>query len=153
MADGVVLTPTAKSGGANYLTMVQDGSLELALHHHVEGAQHGPYGGRPLPLAKIRASDNWRAACRELFHLAGLADPKATGGASIKLYGFDSNFPNRHVDYPEHFHVMLEWDNWQKNNVGPAFGICRAVRSRKLRRRLEGCRPRIGSRRYGARAL
>ncbi len=118
MADGVVLTPTAKSGGANYLTMVQDGSLELALHHHVEGAQHGPYGGRPLPWAKIRASDNWRAACRELFHLAGLADSKATDGASIKLYGFDSNFPNRHVDYPEHFHVMLEWDDWQKNNVG-----------------------------------
>ena len=118
MADGVVLTPTAKSGGANYLTMVHDGSLELALHHHVEGAQHGPYAGRPLPWAKIRASDNWRAACRELFHLAGLADPKATDGASIKLYGFDSNFPNRHVDYPEHFHVMLEWDDWQKNNVG-----------------------------------
>ena len=117
-ADGVVLTPITSSGGTNYLTMVQDGSIELALHHHVEGAQHGPYGGRPLPWSKIRASDNWRAACLELFRLAGLADPKATDGASIKLYGFDSNFPNRHVDYPEHFHVMLEWDDWQKNNVG-----------------------------------
>jgi len=117
-ADGLVLTPTAKSGGCNYLTMVQDGAIELALHHHVEGAQHGPYGGRPLPWAKIRASDNWRAACRELFHRAGLADMKSTEGASIKLYGFDSNFPNRHVDHPEHFHVMLEWNDWQKNNVG-----------------------------------
>ena len=81
--DGVMLKPTAKSGGANYLTMVQDGAIELALHHHVEGARHGPYDGRPLPWTKIRASDNWRAACRELFHLAGLADPKATDGASI----------------------------------------------------------------------
>jgi alpha-L-rhamnosidase len=116
--DGVMLTPTDSSGGTNYLTIVSEGAIELALHHHVEGAQHGPYGGRPLPWAKIRASDNWRAACRELFHLAGLADPKATDGASIKLYGFDSNFPNRHVDHPEHFHVMLEWDDWQKNNVG-----------------------------------
>lgn len=117
-ADGAVLTPTAPSGGASYLTMVRDGAIELALHHHVEGAQHGPYGGRPLPWKKIRASDNWRAACREIFHRAGLADPKATDGASVKLYGFDSNFPNRHVDHPEHFHVMLEWEGWQKNNVG-----------------------------------
>ena len=118
LADGISLVPTASSGGANYLTMVKDGAIELALHHHVEGAQHGPYGGKALPWTKIRASDNWRAACRELFHMAGLADSKATDGANIKLYGFDSNFPNRHVDHPEHFHVMLEWDNWRKNNVG-----------------------------------
>ena len=117
-AEGVVLTPTDASGGANYLTMVKDGAIELALHHHVEGAQHGPYGGKPLPWDRIRASDNWRAACREIFHRAGLADPKATDGASVKLYGFDSNFPNRHVDHPEHFHVMLEWNGWRKNNVG-----------------------------------
>ena len=117
-ADGVVLTPTDASGGTNYLTMVQDGAIELALHHHVEGAQHGPYGGKPLPWDRIRASDNWRAACREIFHRAGLADPKTADGASIKLYGFDSNFPNRHVDHPEHFHVMLEWDGWRQNNVG-----------------------------------
>ena len=116
--DGVVLTPTARSGGANYVTMIREGSIALALYHHVEGAQHGFYGGQPLPWAKIRASDNWRAACREIFHLAGLADTNATDGASIRLYGFDSNFPNRHVDHPEHFHVMLEWDNWKKNNVG-----------------------------------
>ncbi len=117
-ADGVVLTPTARSGGANYLTMVREGAIELALHHHVEGAQHGPYARRPLPWAQIRASDNWRAALRAAFKDAGLDSLAATDGASIKLYGFDSNFPNRHVDYPEHFHVMLEWDDWRKNNVG-----------------------------------
>ena len=116
--DGVVLTPTARSGGASYLTMVQDGAIELALHHHVEGAQHGPYAGCPLPGTKIRASDNWRAACWAMFRAAGLADRAATDGAGIKLYGFDSNFPQRHVDYPEHFHVMLEWAKWSKNNVG-----------------------------------
>ena len=116
--NGFVLKPTARSGGANYLTMVTDGSIELALHHHVDGAQHGPYGGRPLPWRQIRASDNWRAACWAMFRAAGLGAPAATGGASIKLYGFDSNFPRRHVDHPEHFHVMLEWDRWTKNNVG-----------------------------------
>lgn len=117
-ADGVILTPTARCGGACYLTGVRDGAVDLALHHHVEGAQHGPYAGRPLPWTKIRASDNWRAACLEMFRSAGLAETNATDGASIRLYGFDSNFPNRHVDYPEHFHVMLEWDGWAKNNVG-----------------------------------
>lgn len=118
VADGVAFTPMAESGGTNYLTMVEEGAIELALHHHVEGAQHGPYAGRPLPWMQIRASDNWRAACLTAFRAAGLSDPAGTGGASIKLYGFDSNFPRRHVDYPEHFHVMLEWDNWAKNNVG-----------------------------------
>jgi len=117
-ADGVVLTPRAESGGANYLTMVQDGAIELALHHHVEGAQHGPYARRPLPLAQIRASDNWRAALRAAFKDAGLDSFVATDGAVVNLYGFDSNFPRRHVDYPEHFHVMLMWDDWKKNNVG-----------------------------------
>ena len=115
---GVVLTPTARSGGANYLTMVREGAIELALHHHVEGAQHGPYARRPLPWAQIRASDNWRAASRAAFKDAGLDSFAATDGAVINLYGFDSNFPRRHVDYPEHFHVMLMWDNWKKNNVG-----------------------------------
>ena len=117
-ADGVVLTPIGASGGANYLTMVQDGALGLALHHHVEGAQHGPYGGKPLPWAEIRASDNWRAAAREMFKAADLATPNRTEGANINLYGFDSNFPNRHVDHPTHFHVMLEWGDFTTNSVG-----------------------------------
>jgi len=115
---GVVLTPTDSSGGTNYLTMVREGAIELALHHHVEGAQHGPYARRPLPWAQIRASDNWRAALRAAFKDAGLDSLAATDGAAINLYGFDSNFPRRHVDYPEHFHVMLMWDDWKKNNVG-----------------------------------
>lgn len=116
--DRVVLTPTAKSGGANYATMVQNGAIELGLYHHVEGAQHGPYGDRPLPWTQIRSSANWLVACREVFRRMGFLDPKAAKGADIKLYGFDSNFPNRHMDHPEHFHIMLEWDNWEKNNVG-----------------------------------
>jgi len=116
--DGVMLTPTDISGGTNYVTMVREGAIELALHHHVEGAQHGPYAGRPLPLAQIRASDNWRAALRAAFKDAGLDSFAATDGAAVNLYGFDSNFPRRHVDYPEHFHVMLMWDDWRKNNVG-----------------------------------
>lgn len=116
--DGVKFVPIGKHGGVGYYTQFQDGSIDLVFHHHVEGAQHGPYGGRPLPWPKIRASDNWRAACRAMFKLAGLGTIEETAGASIKLYGFDSNFPNRHVDHPEHFHVMLEWDGWRKNNVG-----------------------------------
>ena len=39
---------------------------------------------------------------------AVLVCAKGADGASIRLYGFDSNFPNRRVDHPEHFHVMLD---------------------------------------------
>ena len=116
--DGVVLTPTAKTGGACYITAVRDGAILLGAHHHVEGAQHGSYAGRPLPWTQIRASDNWRAACRAMFKAAGIATFDDTDGADIRLFGFDSNYPNHHVDYPEHFHVMLAWDGWARNNVG-----------------------------------
>ena len=115
---GVILKPTAKSGGASYITCVRDGVIDLGIHHHVEGAQHGPYAGRPLPWAKIRASDNWRAACHAMFKEAGFTSGEDTGGASIRLFGFDSNYPNHHVDHPEHFHVMLAWGGWENNNVG-----------------------------------
>ena len=117
-ADGVALKPTGKSGGVNYITSVSDGAITLGIHHHVEGAQHGRYGGRPLPWTQIRASDNWRAACLAMFKAAGIASLEDTDGANIRLFGFDSNYPQHHVDYPEHFHVMLAWGGWTYNNVG-----------------------------------
>ena len=117
-ADGVTLKPKTKCGGVNYITMVREGAILLGLHHHVEGAQHGPYAGRPLPWPQIRASDNWRAACLAMFKAAGLASLEDTDGAEIRLFGFDSNYPQHHVDHPEHFHVMLAWGGWANNNVG-----------------------------------
>ena len=69
-------------------------------------------------MNEIRAGDNWRAAARAMFARAGLGETNATDGALIRLYGFDSNFPNRHVDHPPHFHVMLEWNGFRNNNVG-----------------------------------
>ena len=117
-ADGVILKPTGKTGGVSYITSVRDGVIDLGIHHHVEGAQHGRYAGRPLPWAKIRASDNWRAACLAMFKEAGFTSGEDTDGASIRLFGFDSNYPNHHVDHPEHFHVMLAWGGWANNNVG-----------------------------------
>lgn len=102
----------------SYYTMVKDGAIKLCLHHHVEGAQHGPYGGKALPWTEIRASDNWRAAARVMFKAADLSTADKTGGANVNLFGFDSNFPNHHVDHPPHFHVMLEWESFAKNNVG-----------------------------------
>ena len=116
--DGVILKPTGKSGGVSYVTSVRDGVIELGIHHHVEGAQHGRYAGRPLPWEKIHASDNWRAACLAMFKEAGFTTGEDTDGASIRLFGFDSNYPNHHVDHPEHFHVMLAWGGWENNNVG-----------------------------------
>lgn len=116
--DGVKLTPTAACGGTGYLTSLREGSIHNLFYHHVEGAQHGPYGGKPLPWTEINASANFRAAARAAFKLAGLGELSATEGANINLYGFDSNFPRRHVDHPPHFHIMLEWNHFRSNNVG-----------------------------------
>lgn len=117
-ADGLRFRPVAKSGGANYITMMTEGSIVCAFHHHVEGAQHGPYAGKPLPWNEIKASDNWRAAARDAFKRADLATPETTDGAHVNLFGFDSNYPNHHVDHPTHFHIMLEWNHFVENNVG-----------------------------------
>lgn len=47
----------------------------------------------------------------------GFADaPDAVDGV-INLYGFETNFPNGHVDAPPHFHIMLMWNVWQDNHV------------------------------------
>lgn len=116
--EAVTFTPTARKAPLTYATGWQEGALSMLYHHHVEGAQHGPYAGRPLPMNEIRAGDNWRAAARAMFARAGLGETNATDGALIRLYGFDSNFPNRHVDHPPHFHVMLEWNGFRNNNVG-----------------------------------
>lgn len=117
--DVTMFTPTRRNGPpTQYVTPMPDGALKVLWYHHVEGAQHGPYAGKPLPWAEIRAGANWRAAARAMFKAADLAVTNKTDGANINLYGFDSNFPNHHVDYPTHFHIMLEWNRFRNNNVG-----------------------------------
>lgn len=119
--DGERMTfrPIRKNGPpTQFATIVREGAIRIGWYHQVEGAQHGPYGGKPLPWSEIRASANWRAAARAMFKAADLATYDKTDGANVLLFGFDTNFQNRHVDYPTHFHVMLEWNDFQNNNVG-----------------------------------
>ena len=117
--DTITLVPVRKNAPPTlYATGWKDGAIEYLFHHHVEGAQHGPYAGKPLPLNEIKAGDNWRIAAGAMFKRADIATLEKTDGGFIRLYGFDSNFPNRHVDHPPHFHIMLEWGGWSNNNVG-----------------------------------
>ena len=104
--------------GLCYMTTFCDGPIVNGFHHHVDGTQHGPYRNKPQPWIENRASANWRAACRAMFLRAGFGAKEATDGANINLYGYDTNFPYRHVDHPTHFHIMLEWDGFSNNNVG-----------------------------------
>lgn len=117
--DGAAWTfvPTGRAK-LNYITSYADGPIENAFHHHVDGTQHGPYRGKPQPWIENRASANWRAACWAMFRRAGFTTKESTDGAHINLYGYDTNFPYRHVDNPTHFHIMLEWGGFANNNVG-----------------------------------
>ncbi|MBM4045528.1 MAG: hypothetical protein FJ279_10470 [Planctomycetes bacterium] len=42
-------------------------------------------------------------------------DPGFVG--DIRLYGFETNFPNGHTDHPPHFHIMLAWPGWLNTQV------------------------------------
>jgi len=116
--DTLAFTPTATKPPTGFTTGLAEGALRITVFHNVEGVQHGLYRDRPYPAAEVRAQNNWLFAARELFRKAGLADTNATEGAFVQLFGFESNFPNGHVDAPPHFHVMLMWNGWKENNVG-----------------------------------
>lgn len=116
--DTLAFTPTATKPPTGFTTGLVEGALRITVFHNVEGVQHGLYRDRPYPAAEVRAQNNWLFAARELFRRAGLADTNATEGAFVQLFGFESNFPNGHVDAPPHFHVMLMWNSWKENNVG-----------------------------------
>jgi len=116
--DRVLFTPTATKPPTGFTTGWSEGAIRICVFHNVEGVQHGLYRDRPYPAAEVRAQNNWLFAARELFRRAGLAETNATEGAFVQLFGFESNFPNGHVDAPPHFHVMLMWNAWKENNVG-----------------------------------
>jgi len=89
-------------------------NIYLCVFHNWEVRRAGPYREGPWPAAAIQAQLNYLLAAREAAKLMGLAeaeDPGFTG--DVRLYGFETNFPNGHVDHPPHFHIMLGWPGWQ----------------------------------------
>lgn len=116
--DRASFRPTAKKAPTHFSTHWREGGIFMGIFHNVEGVQHGPYAGKPFPEIEARAQLNWQFAARELFKLIGLGASTNVSKGWINVFGFESNYPNGHVDSPPHFHVMLMWEEWKDNSVG-----------------------------------
>ena len=88
----------------------------MGIFHNVEGLQAGKYRGIPYPKNEIQAHLNYLFAAREMMREMGFTDSEDSVKGTINLYGFETNFPNGHVDFPPHFHIMLMWNGWQDNH-------------------------------------
>ncbi len=93
------------------------GAVSMCIFHNLKGLQAGPYRDQPYPDTKISAQLNYLFAAREMMREAGFTESDKTIDATINLYGFETNFPNGHKDYPPHFHIMTEWNQWRDLRV------------------------------------
>lgn len=94
----------------------QMGSVSMGIFHNVPGMQAGRYRDLPYPANQIQAHLNYLFGSREMMAEMGFTAERKVEGI-INLYGFETNYPNGHVDYPPHFHIMLMWDSWRENHV------------------------------------
>ncbi|MDO4856552.1 MAG: hypothetical protein Q4A17_01235 [Thermoguttaceae bacterium] len=105
-------TPTHFSG-----TLPHFGAVEVCVFHNVPGVQAGPYRGLPYPEPQIQAHLNFMFASLEMMREMGFTDSAEAVKGQINIYGFETNFPNGHVDFPPHFHIMVMWNGWRDNRV------------------------------------
>lgn len=105
-------TPTHFSG-----TLPHFGAVEVCVFHNVPGVQAGPYRGLPYPERQIQAHLNFMFASLEMMREMGFTDSADAVKGQINIYGFETNFPNGHVDFPPHFHIMVMWNGWRDNRV------------------------------------
>lgn len=99
--------------------MISTGSVHMAIQHNWEVRRAGSYRDGAWPAKQIQAQLNYLFAAREMCRAMGFArsgDPGFRG--DIRLYGFETNFPNGHVDHPPHFHIMLGWPGWEGTHAG-----------------------------------
>jgi len=105
-------TPTHFSGA-----LPRFGAVEVCVFHNVRGVQAGLYRGVPYPERQIQAQLNFMFASLEMMREFGFTDSKDAVDGQINIYGFETNFPNGHVDCPPHFHIMLMWNGWRDNRA------------------------------------
>ncbi len=87
--------------------------INLLVFHNWLARRAGPYRTGEWPAVAIQAQLDYLFAAREAARLMGLADAAELGfTGDVRLYGFETNFPNGHVDHPPHFHIMLGWPGW-----------------------------------------
>ena len=92
--------------------------IHMAIFHNWEVRRAGPYRGGKWPAEAIQAQLNFLFGAREMCRAMGYEstnDPGFVG--DIRLYGFETNFPNGHTDHPPHFHIMLAWPGWLNTQV------------------------------------
>ncbi|MGI5923452.1 MAG: hypothetical protein ACOX9E_05870 [Lentisphaeria bacterium] len=116
--DGVSFLVTAGRTPTGFTTSLPRlGAVQMGIFHNLEGMQAGAYRGKPYPATQIQAQLNYLFAARDMMREMGFADARDAVDGVINLYGFETNFPNGHVDAPPHFHIMLMWNAWKDNHV------------------------------------
>lgn len=112
--NGVEFRPISSKAPTSFTTILPlEGSVSMGVFHNVPGMQAGYYRDKPYPEAPIQAHLNFLFAAREMMRAFGFTNsPDALDGV-INLYGFETNYPNGHVDAPPHFHIMTMWDKWK----------------------------------------
>ena len=112
-ADGVTFRLSQKRSPTSVGTSLTYGAIHMHIFHNWEERRAGKYREGAWPTDTIRAQLNYLFAAREMCRAMGYANSGKTDfNGDIRLYGFESNFPNGHVDHPPHFHVMLGWPGW-----------------------------------------
>ena len=117
--DTVTFTLVRDTRNAMLLNQVlpdPEGGLPIHIYHNWLIRQGGPFRGKPVPEAEVKAVLNYLVAAREALKLMGGTGPKDrkpfTG--DITLMGFEVACARGHHDYPPHVHIML----WVPGYVG-----------------------------------
>jgi len=118
-ADGVTFAVGRSRAPTSVGTSLAEGAVHMHVFHNWEARRAGSYRGGRWPAAEIQAQLNYLFAAREMCRAMGYASTSQSGfKGDIRLYGFESNFPNGHVDHPPHFHIMLGWPGWTGTQAG-----------------------------------
>ena len=118
-ADGAAFRLSRSRAPTSVGTSLTEGAIHMHIFHNWEVRRAGLYRGGAWPADSIQAQLNYLFAAREMCRAMGYANTSDPGfKGDIRLYGFESNFPNGHVDHPPHFHIMLGWPGWTGTQAG-----------------------------------
>ncbi len=119
MAKGVRFKLHSGNNMASVKTMLDYGpKLRMAIFHNQEVRRAGHYKDGKWPANEIQSQLNFLFAAREMCRSMGIESTDDSGfEGAVHLYGFETNFPNQHVDAPPHFHILLVWPDWTGTQV------------------------------------
>jgi hypothetical protein len=119
VGDGVRFKMSKGRAPTSVKTSLDYGFIHMAIFHNWKVRRAGNYRKGPWPSDVIQAQLNFLFAAREMCRAMGYASASNPGFiGDIRLYGFETNFPNGHEDFPPHFHIMLAWPGWLGTQAG-----------------------------------